>query len=160
MSPQESAQHKSICPKCGSKMTIGVLNRVEQLAAEDRPEGYAPEGRVPFKSLIPLSEIIAELNGFPVASRKTWQIYNALINKFGNEFNVLLEATEAELKKAVDEKLAAAIIKNREGKIKVEPCYDGVYGKPILNGGGNKGTREARALINPDLQRKQKGLNE
>ncbi len=160
MSPQESAQHKNICPKCGSKMTIGVLNRVEELAADDRPEGYVKKDAIPFKSLIPLSEIIAELNGFPVASRKTWQIYNSLIERFGNEFNVLLEAAESELKKVVDEKLAAAIMKNREGRIKVEPGYDGVYGKPILNGGGNKGTREARALINPDLQRKQKGLNE
>ncbi|MBI2176229.1 DNA helicase UvrD [Candidatus Woesearchaeota archaeon] len=157
MSPQESLQHKSICPKCGSKMTIGVLSRVEQLAAKDRLEGYAPKGRVPFKSLIPLSEIIAELNGFPVASRKTWQVYNALIEKFGNEFNVLLEAEENELKKAVDEKLAAAIIKNREGKIKVEPGYDGVYGKPILNG-GNRSSNEGK--ITTPAKRKQKGLNE
>ncbi|MBI2143149.1 DNA helicase UvrD [Candidatus Woesearchaeota archaeon] len=161
MSPAESAQHKNICPKCGSKMTIGVLNRVEQLAAADRPEGFVKKDAIPFKSLIPLSEIIAELNGVPVASRKTWQIYNSLIERFGNEFNVLLDAAEEELKKVVDEKLAAAIMKNREGRIKVEPGYDGVYGKPILNGGsGNKGTREARALINPDLQRRQKGLNE
>ncbi|MBI2580662.1 DNA helicase UvrD [Candidatus Woesearchaeota archaeon] len=154
MSPQESAQHRKVCPKCGSKMTIGVLNRVEQLAAEDRPEGFAIKNAIPFKSLIPLSEIIAELNGFPVASRKTWQIYNSLIERFGNEFNVLLEAAETELKKVVDEKLADAIIKNREGRIKVEPGYDGVYGKPVLNGGGRK------EAIETTTKRKQKGLNE
>ncbi len=156
MSPQESTEHKNICPKCGSKMTIGVLNRVEQLAAEDRPEGFMKKDAVPFKSLIPLSEIIAELNGFPVASRKTWQIYNSLIERFGNEFNVLLEAAEPELKKAVDEKLAAAILKNREGKIKVEPGYDGVYGKPILNGGWKGESKEIAAAV----KRRQKGLNE
>ncbi len=158
MSPQESEQHKSICPKCGRKMTIGVLNRVEQLAAADRPEGYTRKDAVPFKSLIPLSEIIAELNGFPVASRKTWQIYNALIERFGNEFNVLLDAEENKIAAVTDEKLAAAIMKNREGKIKVEPGYDGVYGKPVLNGKSDSGSgrkTEATATV-----RKQKGLNE
>lgn len=153
MSPAESAQHKNICPKCGRKMTIGVLNRVEQLAATDRPEGYVRKDAIPFKSLIPLSEIIAELNGFPLASRKTWQIYNALIERFGNEFNVLLAAAEDELKKVVDEKMAAAIMKNREGKIKVMPGYDGEYGKPILD--GNETRKETAAV-----KRKQKGLNE
>ncbi len=158
MSPQESAVHKNICPKCGKKITIGVLNRVEQLAAEDRPEGFVRKDAIPFKSLIPLSEIIAELNGFPVASRKTWQIYNSLIEKFGNEFNVLLAAAEPELKKVVEEKLAATIIKNREGKVQVEPGYDGVYGKPILNGGGRKdGSEEIKAVV---IKRKQRGLNE
>ncbi len=161
MSPAESAAHKNICPKCGKKMTIGVLNRVEQLAAEDRPEGFAPKGRVPFKSLIPLSEIIAGLNGFPVASKKTWQAYNALIGKFGNEFNVLLAAEENEMKKAVDDKLAAAIMKNREGKIKVEPGYDGEYGKPILNGNSNdKKSAAAVDTTTTPTKRKQKGLNE
>lgn len=156
MSPAESTEHKNICPKCGKKLTIGVLNRVEQLAAEDRPEGFELKDAVPFKSLIPLSEIIAELNGFPLASRKTWQVYNALIEKFGNEFNVMLAAEENELKKAVDDKLAAAIMKNREGKIKVEPGYDGEYGKPILN--GNRNSKEKTET--DAVKRKQKGLNE
>ncbi len=156
MSPAESAQHKNICPKCGSKMTIGVLNRVEELASRERPEGYVKENAIPFKSLIPLSEVISELNGFPVASKKTWQIYNALIEKFGSEFSVLLNAEEKELKSVVDEKLAAAIMKNREGKIKVEPGYDGVYGKPILNGSGE--SRENAIIWK--AARKQKGLND
>lgn len=161
MSPQETEKHRGICPKCGRKMTIGVLNRVEQLAAEDRPEGFILKGAPPFKSLIPLSEIIAELNGTAVASRKTWQVYNSLIERFGNEFNVLLEAAEDELKKTVDEKLAAAIMKNREGKIKVEPGYDGVYGKPILN--ENSSDKKPAAAVDTTAaptKRKQKGLND
>lgn len=155
MSPAESNQHKKICPKCGTKMTIGVLNRVEELAASDRPEGYVKKDAVTFKSLIPLSEVIAELNGFPVASKKTWQIYNSLIEKFGNEFNVLLNAEEGELKSIVDEKLAAAIMMNREGKITVKPGYDGVYGKPILNGSEMK-----KPITVESFTKKQKGLGE
>ncbi|GAI50867.1 unnamed protein product, partial [marine sediment metagenome] len=37
--------------------TLGVLNRVEELA--DRPSGFKPERAIPFRSLIPLEEIIA-----------------------------------------------------------------------------------------------------
>lgn len=157
MSPAESNEHKNICPKCGKKLTIGVLNRVEQLAAEDRPEGFMKKDAVPFKSLIPLSEIIAELNGFPLASKKTWQAYNTLIEKFGNEFNIMLEAEEKKIAAATDDKLAAAIIKNREGKIKVEPGYDGEYGKPILNGNVKKPAAIDTAT---PTKRKQKGLND
>ena len=102
-----------------------------------------------------MSEIIAELNGFPVASLKTWKIYNTLLEKFGSEFNVLLDAAEGELKKVADEKLAAAIMKNRDGKIVVRPGYDGEYGKPILNGDNEGNGRKAAKL-----PRKQKGLND
>ncbi len=158
MSPQESAEHKNICPKCGKKMTIGVLNRVEQLADPERPEGFVKKDAIPFKSLIPLSEIIAELNGFPIASRKTWEVYNALIERFGNEFNILLEAPEDELKKVVDEKLAAAVMKNREGKIQVKPGYDGEYGKPVFNG-HSKNSSET-FFGKKVYQKQQKGLND
>jgi len=157
MSPEESRQHNNICPKCGKKLTIGVLNRVEELAEKDRPEGFQLKGAVPFKSLIPLSEIICELGGFPVASRKTWAIYNALIEKFGDEFNVMLDAPEEELKKVVDEKLAAAIIRNRNGQIKVKPGYDGEYGKPILEGNGSS---SGSIKSGSPMKKRQKGLDE
>ncbi len=155
MSPIESGKCGKICPNCRKKMTIGVLNRVEELAAEDRPEGFIKKNAPPFKTLIPLSEIIAELNGFPVASKKTWQIYNSLIEKFGNEFNVMLNAELNELEKAMDERLANAIILNRQGKIKVRPGYDGEYGKPLLNG-----ELKGDAPIAAKVKRSQKGLND
>lgn len=159
MSPEESRQQGSICPKCGKKLTIGVLNRVEELSDKDRPEGFVLKGAVPFKSLIPLSEIICALGKFPVASKKTWAIYNKLIERFGNEFNVMLDASEEELKKAVDEKLAAAIIRNRNGQIKVKPGYDGEYGKPMLsNDDENKGGNRENTFT--PIKKRQKGLGE
>jgi uncharacterized protein (TIGR00375 family) len=57
-SPKESKEHNNICPVCGRLLTIGVLNRVEELA--DRPEGTVPAGAIPFTSLIPLREIIGD----------------------------------------------------------------------------------------------------
>lgn len=127
---EESKKLNNKCPKCGKPLIIGVLNRVEQLA--DRPLGYKPKDAVPFKSVIPLSELISAVMGSPLYSNKVSEIYNLLISRFGNEFNILLDTEKGELKKVVHEKLADVIIKNRQGALKIEPGYDGVYGKIIL----------------------------
>ena len=129
-SPEESKKLNRLCPKCGKKLIIGVQYRVDQLA--DRPAGYAPKGSVPFKAVIPLSELIAAVIGSPLASKKVVEIYNLLIDHFGNEFKVLLDSEKADLLKVVNEKLADVIIKNRLGGLKIIPGYDGVYGKIIL----------------------------
>lgn len=131
MNPKDSIKVKNICPKCGRSLTIGVLHRVGELA--DREEGFKPKDAKQFHSLIPLSEIISTLINSPLASRKTWKVYNDLINKFENEFNVLLKAEKEALQKVVDEKIADAIIKNREGKITIQPGFDGNYGKPLFS---------------------------
>ncbi len=135
LSPKESIALNDTCPKCRRKLTVGVLQRVEKLA--DREEGFIPKNAVPFKTLIPLSEIIAEVSKKGIATKEVWKIYYDLINRFGSEFNVLLEADSGELKKTANENLANAIILNREGKVKVKPGYDGEYGKPVFGGNSN-----------------------
>jgi len=154
MSPSESKKHNGICPKCGQKLTIGVQSRVDKLA--DRPEGFVPRNAVPFKSLIPISEIIAAISGNSVASKKTMKEFDNLINNFGNELNVLLDADFNELVKATDEKIADAIIKVREGKVRIIPGYDGVYGVPVFDGQIGKNTGKSANL----KVKQQKGLGE
>jgi uncharacterized protein (TIGR00375 family) len=132
MSPKESIKHNKICPVCKKPLTIGVMSRVEELA--DQPEGYKPGTAKPFKSLIPLSEVIAHGVGAGIATQKTWKAYNALMQEFGNEMNVVLEADEDRLRKTVPEKIADLIIKNKNQKIEFQPGYDGEYGKPIFDG--------------------------
>ncbi|MCJ7816463.1 MAG: endonuclease Q family protein, partial [Candidatus Aenigmarchaeota archaeon] len=61
LSPEESRKLGHWCPVCKRHLTIGVLHRVEELA--DRPQGYVPKGAIPFKSLIPLTEIISAQMG-------------------------------------------------------------------------------------------------
>ncbi len=150
MEPKDSIKNKNICPKCKRNLTIGVLHRVEELA--DREEGFKPKDAAPFKSLIPLSEILSALLGSGIASRKTWQEYHNLVNNFNSEFNVLLEAKKEELIKVTDEKIADAIIKIREGKINIKPGYDGVYGQPVFNN-----NKAAKTIENKKPQ--QAGLN-
>jgi PHP family Zn ribbon phosphoesterase len=127
LSPKETKKYNGICPVCSKPLTIGVLNRVEQLA--DRPEGFIPKNAIPFKSLIPLKEIIADALGQGVETAEVEKEYQNLIAKFENEFNVLLNVQRSDLEKATLPEIAEGIIRVREGKVIIEPGYDGVYGK-------------------------------
>lgn len=127
LSPQESKKYNNICPVCGKPLTIGVLNRVEELA--DRPEGFKPENAIPFKSLVPLEEIIAEAIGTLPGAKQVSQEYQKLIEKFGNEFEVLLDTSRSDLEAVTLPEIAEGIERVREGKVFIEPGYDGVYGK-------------------------------
>lgn len=131
LEPKESKKYNKICPKCKRPLTIGVLHRVEELA--DRPEGFKPNNAIPFKSLIPLSEILSFLFNISVASKQIWQEYYKLVNNFGNEFNVLIDAKKEDLIKVTNEKIADAIVNVREGKVKIKPGYDGVYGQLVFD---------------------------
>ena len=130
MNPSETVKNKGICPKCGKKLTIGVLHRVDELA--DRPEGFVPKNALPFKKLIPLSELIANIYDLGITTKRVWEIYNKLIKEFSSEINVMLNADEGALKKIVHPLLAEAIINNRKGKIEVNPGFDGNYGIPVF----------------------------
>ncbi len=158
--PSESLKHKNICPKCKKPLTIGVLNRVEELA--DRKQGFVPDGRVPFKRMIPLQEVIAPLVGAGIATQKTWQEYNKLILAFGNEFHILLDADYDELAKVTTARIAQMIIANRENKIKISPGYDGEYGYPVFDENKKKEIklREKQSRSTPKLQKQgQVGLD-
>ncbi len=137
-SPQESKKNKGICPQCHRPLTIGVLNRVEELA--DRPVGGGKEGKIPFRSLVPLGEIISEALGVASVTKKTMEEYENLIRRFGNEFAILLEAGSKELMANTLPEIAEGIIRVREGKVKIEPGYDGVYGKVRFFGQGEQQT--------------------
>ena len=66
----------------------------------------------------------------------------------GNEFDVLLEAEESNLKKITTEKIANNIIKNRNQKIPFKPGYDGVYGKVrIFSEGERKQAIKQKTLL-------------
>jgi uncharacterized protein (TIGR00375 family) len=129
-SPGESKKLNNICPVCRKPLTIGVENRVEELA--DRPQGFKLKGAVPFKKLIPLSEIIAKFLDKGVSTKTVCKVYDSWIAKFKNEFNIMLSAPESEIL-AFDKKVGGAIIKVRNQEVDIRPGYDGEYGVPIFN---------------------------
>ena len=153
LSPKEALKLKDICPKCRRKLTVGVAERIETLA--DRPEGFVPENAVPFRNLIPLSEVIAGTIQSDVSSKKVWEEYYKLTNAFGNEFEILFNTGEKELKKITSEKISINIIKNRHQKIEFKPGYDGVYGVPMFEKENLEDKEE-----NFEAKVKQKGLGE
>jgi DNA helicase-2/ATP-dependent DNA helicase PcrA len=146
LSPLESKKYNNICPRCGRPLTIGVLNRIEKLA--DKPEGFKPEEVIPFKSLVPLEEIIAESLGQTTGTKQVESQYKNLIEKFGSEFKVLIDIGKSDLESATLSEIAEGIIRVREGKVNVEPGYDGVFGKVrIFSKGEQKDLSKQKTLF-------------
>jgi len=132
LTPEQTKKINGICPQCKRKLTIGVLNRVEELS--DRPEGFQPKDAIPFKTLLPLYEIISfSMGAGKLYSKKIVEENYKLIKKFDNEFKVLLDVSKEDLMKVTDEKIADAIIKVREGKVRYVAGYDGKYGYPVFD---------------------------
>lgn len=138
LSPEETAKLGGKCSSCGKPLTIGVLNRVYQLA--DRPAGYKDDRRVPYKNLIPLDEIIAEAYGVGTSSKKVKGEYERIVSVVGNELEVLLNKSEEELLAGIDGKIVEGIIKVRQGEVEITPGYDGEYGKIKIFGVEKKAT--------------------
>jgi len=158
MSPVESSKVKQICPVCGKQMTVGVAERVEELA--DRPEGFKPKDAKPFYSLIPLSEIISRLLDKAVSTKTVWAEFDKLIGSFGSELNILMDVPKEELLKVTSPTIANAIITIRNGKVKMQPGYDGEYGYPIFSEDEKKGVVEESVILKkvPKVDRKHKNL--
>jgi len=127
LSPVETKKNKNICPKCGKLLTIGVMNRIIELA--DRPEGFIPENSIPYKRMIPLSEIIADTLGVGDTSKAVDKEYRAIIPRLGAELEVLMEVSEDKLLKELPVKIAKAIINVRSGDVNILPGFDGEYGR-------------------------------
>ncbi len=124
--PTETKKHHGICPVCKKKLTIGVLNRIDALA--DRAEGVVPKNAIPYKSIVPLQEVIAEAFGVGKSSKKVQAHYMELTDRVADEFTLLLDTPLEVLTSHTNQDMVNAISNIREGKVKAEPGYDGVYG--------------------------------
>ena len=131
-SARDATKLGNVCPVCRRKLTKGVEQRVEELA--DRPEGFEPPNAIGFMRLLPLSEIIATVLGVDSPSvQKVWTIYNLLVEKFGDEYAVLMDASREALSAIVDAEVADAIVRVRQRQVTVVPGFDGVYGRLVLS---------------------------
>jgi len=153
--PEQTRKLKGICPVCKRPLTIGVQNRVEELA--DRPEGYVLAGAIPYKTLLPLNELISAAIGSPLASKKAAAEYGKLISAFKTELSILIDVPAPSLASVVDEKIVSAIIANRQARLKVSPGFDGEYG--VIESLGPKKTKKG-VVPNPGQAAPQKSLSD
>ncbi len=130
-SPKETKSYQGKCPVCGKSLVVGVMNRVMELS--DRTLAEAKKmSRVPFKSLIPLKEIISQMLSAGVKSQKVCQYYDSMINLMGNELDILLKKQENNFKKNGFSEIGQMILKMRNNKVEKSPGFDGQYGKIII----------------------------
>jgi uncharacterized protein (TIGR00375 family) len=129
-SPKESLLHKDVCPKCGKRLTIGVMHRVEELA--DREEGVRPPFKIPYKNLVPLNEIIAGAVEKTPECQSVWDIYFRLVHEFGSEQAVLTEVSISDLAHVQPERVSHGVDRMRRGAVRIAPGHDGFYGQVSL----------------------------
>ena len=127
--PEESKRQNNICPICKKPLVLGVMHRVNDLA--DRND-LSVIKNIPYKSLIPLQEIIADSFGVGKNSKKVAEEYLKMVKIFP-EFEILIDLDEEHLKKITSDEIAQNIINVRGKKVKIEPGYDGIYGKISVN---------------------------
>lgn len=156
LSPKEAIKFGNVCPVCRRKLTKGVEQRVEELA--DRPAEFMRDDAPGFLRLLPLSEIIATVLGTDSPSvQAVWKKYNLLVQKFGDEYSVLMSAPQDALVQVVDAPIAQAIIMVREGSAKVAPGYDGVYGQLVLGVDSPPPVKAKPKVVQPIIKQRSMG---
>ena len=124
--PEETKKYQGVCPVCGKKLLRGVMHRVDDLG--DREYGLTPTGAIPFKNIIPLEEVIAETLGLGVASKKVMAQYEAMVANVP-ESEILIDVDKARIVEIGSSEIAESVMRVREGRVYIEPGYDGIFGK-------------------------------
>ncbi len=151
LSPRESAAAEALCPVCGKPLTMGVLNRIEQLA--DRDEGNT-ERVVHFESLIGLSELISVVVDVGPSSKRVQGIYETMLNSLGPELEILRSIPTDSIAKAGFGEIAEVICRMREGHVHITPGYDGVFGSVEIGAGVAVGEMDTHAASGEAFERR------
>jgi uncharacterized protein (TIGR00375 family) len=132
--PKESIRLGERCPTCKKKLTLGVHHRVEVLA--DRDAESVRARKIPYKSIVPLAEIIAECFGVKSSqSKRVVAEYVKLTDELADEFTLLLDTPVSEIARvATNRNVAEAVQRMRDGNLSIERGYDGIFGTVSLFG--------------------------
>lgn len=125
--PPKTIAFDGKCPECGKPLTLGVLYRVLELA--DREDGQKPQKHHPYRSIIPLVDILAEILCVGPKSKRVNQAYLTTLNKLGSEFNILHYLKPDAIDTSGIPLLGEAVKRMRQKQIEINPGYDGEYGK-------------------------------
>ncbi len=142
--PKETKRLGGRCPTCGKLLTLGVEHRVLDLSNRE----IIPAGKVPYRSIVPLVEIIADVFGVGVSSKKVLAEYARLLERIKNEFYLLLDAPIEEILHATSNPLIAeAIQRMRREEVIVTPGYDGIFGTVKMFRGNDPSQKPQQTAI-------------
>jgi uncharacterized protein (TIGR00375 family) len=139
MDPEQLKANGEICPVCKKRLTIGVMQRVEELAkrSEKELELYKENGvlkskmfpdRAGFRMLVQLEEILAESLGVAVKTQKVKTAYEKLVTELDSELKILTKVQIPLIEMIAGERVAEGVKRVREGQLKIQPGYDNTYG--------------------------------
>ncbi len=137
--PAQLKEKGKVCPVCKRPLTVGVMQRVEDLATRTSAElriknvegvtkSEAFPNRPGFRMLVQLEEILAEAIGTSVNSKKVKEEYLRLVTTLDPELKILTKTSLDLISMAAGEKVAEGVKKVRAGDIHIEPGYDNTYG--------------------------------
>jgi uncharacterized protein (TIGR00375 family) len=128
LTPRETLENDGRCPVCGERVTVGVLHRVEMLADRTEEETKPPPTAGKAENLVPLPEVLAEINATGTASKAVERSYDRLIATLGPELAILDGLPVEDISRAASSLLGEAITRLRAGRVIREAGYDGEYG--------------------------------
>lgn len=136
LDPQETEALGGKCPVCGHAVTVGVMNRVNELA--DRPPGSIPDKAAPFWRMLPLQEIVAQALDVGPQSKRVNGLYMDLLHRLGPELTILWSLPMEEIAHHAPAIIEEAIRRVRSGEVSIHAGFDGEFGKVELFGPGER----------------------
>ncbi len=133
------ARENNMKCSCGGKIKKGVDYRISEIADYEKP--ISPKFRPKYVHLMPLAELISTIYDKGVTTKTVQRIWQKLIDNFGSEIDVLINASLTDISK-IDSEIAPVIEAFRNNSIDVVPGGGGQYGKISFDNHINRQKKE------------------